>query len=853
MEVNQSRSRLGMWEPGAARISHREFTGRAITRDSPLFTGANSNADHATHVAGTMIARGINPLARGMANQARLDCYEIQTNEYSEMQTAAEEGMLVSNHSYGPDFDATRLKLGVYDESCHTYDNITFLNKNYLQFHAAGNDRNDSKGISFDILVGSANAKNIATIGAVRRLDNGYKGPASVEIADFSSYGPTDDGRIKPDFVAPGVAILSPYSSSDDVYSSIDGTSMASPGAAGSLFLLQQHYRNTKNTFMRAATLKGLAIHTADEAGSNPGPDYVFGWGLLNLEKAIDLLNQTGGLQVAEEATLSNGASFQKLVTTAGGPFKATICWTDVPGTPLVNGGRDNRTPMLVNDLDVRLIDISTNQPVAQLPWKLDPANPTAAATRGDNTVDNVEQISVENLPAGQYAIRVTHKGTLQQGPQEFALLVSSVATGGPTVKVNSTDPSATEGGRSGTLGGRVAASGAKNGSARLASTEDPGFIRFERSNAVGPLVVNYQIGGTASNGTDFTTLPTSVTFSDGQSVLIEEIDPIEDDLEEGDESIIITLVDSDSYDSDPDHITTTVTIKDKASSELFAVSGVTTVSCLTVTATERRVSFIPQYTGATGSPIRFSVVNELAPTVDAGPYTLRLYTDNPIITLKAAQAGTNGEASFSYNWLTACTREVPQPPAGNFAITGVATVRCEAVTATERRVSFTPQYAGTTGSPISFSVVNELAATTAGGPYILRLYIDNPTITLKAAQSGTVGEASFRYDWLATCNGINNARLGVYSLTESDLVITVKGNPISNGQVQTEVRGAAGQPLTLYLINKQGVIIDHHRIEQAGPLESHTFGISHQPPGLYFVRATTPTQATSVKVNKAE
>ena len=851
MEVSQTRSRLGMWEPGALRATHREFGGRAITRDTPAFvldSSGKGNANHATHVAGTMIATGVNPLARGMANQARLDCYEITANEYTEMQTAASEGMLVSNHSYGPDFDSTRVKLGVYDESSKTYDNITFQNKNYLQFHAAGNDRNDEnkdrydkKPVTYDILIGSANAKNVATVGAVKRLESGYKGPASVEMSDFSSYGPTDDGRIKPDFVAPGVDILSAYSGSDDAYSSINGTSMASPGSAGSLFLLQQHYRNKNNSFMRAATLKGLAIHTADEAGRNPGPDYEFGWGLINLERAIDLINKTAGLQVLEETSLANGATYRKEVTTAGGPFRTTICWTDVPGIPLVNAKVNDRTPLLVNDLDIRLIDLATNQMVAQLPWKLDPNNPTTGASRGDNIVDNVEQIFVDNLPAGQYAIQVTHKGTIQQGPQEFSLFVSSVATGGPVVKVNSTDPTAAEGGSQPTSGGRISARGARVGG----SAADPGFIQFERSNTTGPLVVNYEIGGTATNGTDFATLPTSVTFADGQSVLIEEIDPIEDDIIEGDESIIITLLDSDAYDPDPDNSTTTVTIKDKASAA-FSITGVTTVSCLTLSAGQRQLSFSPQYAGATGQPISFSVVNELLPTTASGSYTLKLYTDNPTIVLKASQTGTMEEASFSYNWLAACTSGTTPPTTGTFSLTGVTTVSCTTLSAGQRRLSFMPRYAGATGQPVSFSVSNEMVPTTAPGPYTLNLYTDNPVILLQAMQSGT--NTSFAYNWLAACTP--GARLGAEP--GAGLQIAVLGNPIHQ-VLEALITGAEGNALQLVLTDGQGRVLNRHTVEQATASERVRFNVDHQPSGMLLLRATTPTQAKTVKLLKAE
>ena len=89
--------------------------------------------------------------------------------------------------------------------------------------------------------------------------------------------------------------------------------------------------------------------------------------------------------------------------------------------------------------------------------------------------------------------------------------------------------------------------------------------------------------------------------------------------------------------------------------------------------------------------------------------------------------------------------------PAGSFAIAGVNTISCTTLSATQRRVSFNPQYCGTNGSPITFAMVGLIASTTTAGPYTLNLYNDNPAILI-TAQQGNV-QSSFTYKWLEVCN----------------------------------------------------------------------------------------------------
>src|SRR5690606_17562621 len=142
-----------------------------------------------------------------------------------------------------------------------------------------------------------------------------YKGPGDVTMSPFSSWGPVDDGRIKPDLVAMGMNVFSTAINEEqsDSYTTLSGTSMAAPNATGSLFLLQElyHSRNA-GRYMRAATLKALAIHTAKEAGLAPGPDYMYGWGLLDVKSAAEMIiNENGSSNIIRELVLQNNQVYE--------------------------------------------------------------------------------------------------------------------------------------------------------------------------------------------------------------------------------------------------------------------------------------------------------------------------------------------------------------------------------------------------------------------------------------------------------------------------------------------------------------------------------------------------------------
>ncbi len=266
-------------------------------------------------------------------------------------------------------------------------------------------------------------AKNNLSVAAAFEVLN-YTGPGSVILASFSSRGPTDDGRIKPDITGKGVNMFSSDNDHDADYLTLSGTSMSSPNVAGSILLLQQHYNDVNGEFMLSSTLRGLALHTADEAGADPGPDYRFGWGLLNTAAGADVITNDGVSSVIIEETLEPGDVYTLSVQSDGvNDLMASITWTDPPGTLLPSGVPNNRTPSLVNDLDIR---ISDDGGMTFFPWKLDPTSPTAAATTGDNLVDNIEKVEIGGA-SGEYIIRVSHKGDLTDNLQVFSLIVTGI------------------------------------------------------------------------------------------------------------------------------------------------------------------------------------------------------------------------------------------------------------------------------------------------------------------------------------------------------------------------------------------------------------------------------------------
>ena len=427
------------WDAGSVRSTHQEFDSRVSNGD------AKPNHWHSTHVAGTIVAAGISDNAKGMAYNADLIAFDW--DEFNaEMAEEASLGALISNHSYGwlrgweggdtwwgdPNISTEEdYSFGFYDESAQIWDSIVYYAPYFLIVKSAGNDRNDSGDGSYpddgpyDCIDQLGIAKNNLVVAAVHDIPEGYSEPFDVVMTSFSSWGPADDGRIKPDISANGASLYSTNSGSDDDYRNASGTSMSTPSVAGSAALLQQHYQELNGEFMKASTIKALIIHTADETGNDDGPDYEFGWGLMNTMNAALKISENDSVSVIKEESLTGSDSLKiSFTSSASNSFRVTIAWTDPPGIPPVPS-LDPADTILVNDMDLKIID-ETNSTI-YYPWKLDKDNPSTAATNNTkNFVDNVEMVIVPQSDSGNvYTVVVSHEGELHNDYQDFSLVLS--------------------------------------------------------------------------------------------------------------------------------------------------------------------------------------------------------------------------------------------------------------------------------------------------------------------------------------------------------------------------------------------------------------------------------------------
>lgn len=467
---------MGVWEIADPKSVHTEFLNsagtvvRLVDKDG-AYSAGSADKDHATHVSGTLTARGIDAAALGMAPEATLNAYnaEFDLTGISAIFSNSDpsDNLLVSNHSYGfklgwdsslyahPTLgnmpiwwgDVVRstsedANFGYYGSKAQSLDQIVFTRKTYLPVWAAGNDRlqavpythpnnyfvayysaapsgfyvfqgtypaSDGGATGYDTTSLEGVAKNILTVGSVADIPEGYKpGVTTVNPSSFSNAGPADDGRIKPDVVANGESL---YSSADSVaYGYLTGTSMAAPSVSGSVNLLNEYFKRLygPNRLPWASTIKGVVIHTADDFGA-AGPDYLSGWGLMNTMRAALYMQQNvmNNSPVWREITLANSTTHSIQITAVQGAV--------VPIKVTIAWTDPAATPLSapLDNATARLVndvDLWITKPDSTIarPYVLNRTSPASAATTGVNSVDNVEQVVISNpTPGATYTINI--------------------------------------------------------------------------------------------------------------------------------------------------------------------------------------------------------------------------------------------------------------------------------------------------------------------------------------------------------------------------------------------------------------------------------------------------------------
>ncbi len=334
---------------------------------------------------------------------------------------------------------------GFYSHETRLWDSILCENPFHLAIKSAGNSRGeqgeglhffyrsknnstsdyfldsssttrqkDGADMGYDCLPAVSVSKNLLVIGALKMGKEAQNLKKEFIPQKDSPFGPTDDGRIKPDLMAFG-----------------EKTSQSAAFVAGATLLVNEQYLEVFKEPASAFMLKCILIHTADELGKYKGPDYKMGWGLINANKAVKLVSQPGRNLI--QGNLKNGDSLRYFVRFKKGKnCKVTLVWNDPQGSPLEFRNDPNMLnstkSMLVNDLDLKITELVSG--CSLLPFVLNPLRPDLPAKNGVNSLDNVESLIWELPYEGWYEIEIRHKGELKGGSQDFALAISNLEYG---------------------------------------------------------------------------------------------------------------------------------------------------------------------------------------------------------------------------------------------------------------------------------------------------------------------------------------------------------------------------------------------------------------------------------------
>lgn len=397
---------------------HIDFQGRL---DNSFAT--NTGQSHGDGVAGIMAGAGnLDPQKRGMAPGADVHVVNYVSNHQDAATTTliSNGTVVITNSSYSDGCN------GGYTGNTVNVDQQMITYPNLLHVFSAGNSNGQNCGYGAgnqwgNITGGHKQGKNVIATANVF-----YDG----SLVNSSSRGPAYDGRIKPDIAANGQNQLS--TNENNTYQSFGGTSGAAPGIAGISAQLYQVYQEANNNLLpENALIKATLLNTANDVG-NVGPDFKFGWGIVNALRAARLI-EDGRYQAG---LVANGITNNLSINVPAGTkeVRFMLYWNDVPATA-------SASTALVNDLDLVVTDPSSG---THLPWVLDPtpnaANLDAPATNGADHLNNMEQVLLTNPQAGTYNLAITGFN-VPMGPQKYYVVYEFIMNDVEVIYPNMGEP----------------------------------------------------------------------------------------------------------------------------------------------------------------------------------------------------------------------------------------------------------------------------------------------------------------------------------------------------------------------------------------------------------------------------
>lgn len=401
--------RIGLWDGNVER--HVDFGDRLHVLEYDYSVAASES--HGIHTAGTIAGAGLlDPRGRGVAPGAEIYSMNFSTSagersEVEEMVSAREQyNIALTSNSYGP---SLQLLCSHYNKLSYSFlgsdaerDMLACAEPTLIHIYAAGNDQGGCDGRRYGS--SASRAKNVIYVGAVDKHGR---------MSGFSSWGPMDDGRLIPTLCAKGVGTLSTVHGNG--YELMDGTSMACPAVAGHVALLVERYHQLHGgQHPNSALVKGLLANTADDKG-NAGPDYQYGYGVLNAPAALRALEN----KWYAAGRVERGVALAPVridVPSGVKQLRVMLTWLDpAPADKEFAYGEK----ALVNDLD---LSVSLGG-VTQLPYVLNPLAPEEAATRGVDDCNNIEQVIISGPSAGVAEVIIGGHDKVREGEaQDYVL-----------------------------------------------------------------------------------------------------------------------------------------------------------------------------------------------------------------------------------------------------------------------------------------------------------------------------------------------------------------------------------------------------------------------------------------------